>query len=237
MIFDGSRGYFVTPINRYNLSLYPPVNFTDESFTMVSRVKIDYDKMNEDTHTKECGIIIKNGMHLGISVFVIGKGSEKKLYVKGQGWVVDENGENQFVDIVHDVSTIQDYFIDISFVHDKKTKTFQLYVNDDITLRKRYDGELCDYRNAWLWIGCSNALSSCEEIHKQYFYGDIEYTAVFGKSLSKKEVLSLFKQYKHTEEMKPIITCNYKKTTDYKIEDTSGNGNHPILHNRIWMDE
>ena len=75
-------------------------------------------------------------------------------------------------------------------------KTIQLYVNDDISLRKRYEGTLVDYKNSWLWIGCSNALSSCAEEHKQYFYGDIDFTTIFGKSLSKKEVQALLRKQK-----------------------------------------
>ena len=81
-------------------------------------------------------------------------------------------------------------------------------------------------------------LSSCFEEHKQYFYGDIDFTAIFGKSLSKKEVQALYENKKNfTDEFKPILVCNYKNTTEYKIEDVSGNGNHPIIHNNIWMDE
>ena len=239
MIFDGQRGYFVTPINRYNLSLYPPLDFTDYDFTMSSRVKIDYESMNPNDHTRECGIIIKNGQHLGISVFRMqGEDGVKRLYVKGQAWYLDEDKNPQFIDIVHDITTVQDYTVDLTFVHDAKMKTIQLYVNDDISLRKRYEGNLVDYKNSWLWIGCSNALSSCAEEHKQYFYGDIDFTAIFGKSLSKKEVQALYENKKNfTDEFKPILVCDYKNTTEYKIEDVSGNGNHPLIHNNLWMDE
>lgn len=239
MIFDGQRGYFVTPINRYNLSLYPPLDFTDKSFTMSSRIKVDYESMDTDGDSRECGVIIKNGQHLGISVFRMqGEDGIKRLYVKGQAWYLDNNKESQFIDIVHDVTTLQDYMIDVTFVHDIKNKSLQLYVNDDISLRKRYDGNLVDYKNSWLWIGCSNALSSCSEEHRQYFYGEIDYTAIFGTNLSSKQVQKLYKNKKsYDDDFKPIIVCDYKNTTEYKVEDVTGNGNHPIIHNNKWMDE
>lgn len=206
---------------------------------MSSRVKIDYEKMNPNDHTRESGIIIKNGQHLGISAFrMMGEDGIIRLYIKGQIWYLDESQSPQFMDVVHDVTSIQDYSIDITFVHDAEKKTIQLYINDDISLRKKYEGTLVDYKNSWLWIGCSNALSSCSDEHRQYFYGDIDFTAIFGKSLSKKQVQTLYKNKKdYNEDYRPILVCNYKNTTSYKIEDVSGNGNHPILHDNLWMDE
>ena len=65
--FNGKRAWFVTPENKYGLSKFPLRNITDSNFTFLVRAKVDWRVM--DNHVgigKECGIVVKNGKHLGL---------------------------------------------------------------------------------------------------------------------------------------------------------------------------
>ncbi|HIF02389.1 MAG TPA: pyridoxal-phosphate dependent enzyme [Nitrospinaceae bacterium] len=75
-----------------------------------------------------------------------------------------------------------------------------------------------DYETSYLWVGCSNAFSSCPEEHRWYFTGRVDYLEII-------------------KEEETIFKSNMKKLTEFKIYDESENGNHFLKWSTEWMDD
>ena len=235
--FDGATGYLVPPKNRYQLSTYEPYDVTEYDFTFVARVKADWDKMNPYDKTREGGIIAKNGKHIGLSVL---KNTDDRLYIRGQFWCKLEDQSETFYDLFIEVDPeIKDEILNIAFVHNKSEKKLALLLNDKFD-EVKYDGEIIDYSDSWVWIGCQNAFDSCEEMHRGFYFGEIHYSSIFGKALTMKQIEDTF-QYKTREdidfELKPLCIFNYEEKTSYKVFDITGNGNNMIMFDKRWMEQ
>ena len=48
----------------------------------------------------------------------------------------------------------------VAMIHDKKKKVVTCYVDGKVS-KISYSGEIIDYRDSWIWIGCNNSLDSC----------------------------------------------------------------------------
>ena len=102
------------------------------------------------------------------------------------------------------------------------------------------EGDIIDYRDSWLWLGCENACGSCDEEHRQYLQGKISHVGVFGKKLDEPEVKSFFDScdsgLKNTDlnDLVPLSYTDFITRTPYKSFDYSGNGNHIVEYNPDW---
>ena len=52
MKFNGNKAYFLTPTNKYGLSKVEPKDITEDNFTYIARLTIDWDKMNKDMNER-----------------------------------------------------------------------------------------------------------------------------------------------------------------------------------------
>ena len=75
-------------------------------------------------------------------------------------------------------------------------------------------GTICDYKNSWLWYGCSMGIGN---EWNEYFYGTL-----YKSHISIKGGFKVFKS-------------NFSKHTTYKVFDESYNGNHLIKYNEEYI--
>ena len=237
--FDGTTAWFVTPDNKYGLSTYAMKNITDGDFSFLTEVTVDWDKMNPNDLTREGGIIVKNGLHMGLSVV---KPNEDHCYIKGTIWTIDaslgENGMRNF-DVLVKVNwepgdELKKY--KIGFSVKRKEKEFSVYCNGTWQ-SESYEGSLIDYSNAWMWFGASNPLDSCPIDFRQFFHGEMYYAATFYKFLDREEIDEVYNDKDNiSKRLKPAAAFNFERQTPYKILDITGVGNNLIRFDKEWMD-
>lgn len=238
--FNGSEAWFVSPDNKYGLSKFPAKKITDGDFSFLAKIKVNWNKMNPNDLTREGGIIIKNGLHLGLSVI---KPDNQHVYIKGTIWTMDAslgtNGMKNYdilVKVNNEEGDLEKEY-EIGFSFKKSEKLFSVYCNGTWKTEK-FNGTLLDYSNAWLWIGCSNPLDTCPIDFKHFFNGEIYNASIFYKSLDKEEIMEVYENFENvSKRLKPVCLYDFKKQTPYKILDISGNGNHLIKFDREWMDQ
>lgn len=237
--FEGNNAWFVTPDNKYGLSKYPMKDITEGDFSFLTSVKVNWDKMNPNDNTREGGIIIKNGLHLGLSVI---KPDNEHVYVKGTIWAADaslgSNGIKNY-DVLVKVNWEEgdlDKKYKIGFSFKRKEKEFSVYCNGT-WVSEKFEGSLIDYSNAWLWIGAANPLDSCPEDFRQFFNGEMFYAAIFSKFLDRSEIEEIYNQTDNvSKRLKPTCIFNFERQTPYKILDISSVGNNLIRFDKEWMD-
>jgi hypothetical protein len=237
--FDGNNAWFATPDNKYGLSKFPMKNITEGDFSFLTSIKVNWDKMDPNGNTREGGVVIKNGLHMGLSVI---KPDYEHIYVKGTIWTIDaslgSNGMKNYDILVkvnwepgdHD----KEYKVGFSFK--PKEKEFSVYCNGT-WLTEKFEGSLVDYSNAWLWLGASNPLESCPEDFRQFFNGEMFYAAIFAKFLDRNEIDEVYDNPSNvSKRLKPTCVFDFKRQTPYKILDISENGNNLIRFDSEWMD-
>ena len=237
--FEGNNAWFVTPDNKYGLSKFPMKNITENDFSFLTSIRVNWDKMNPNNNTREGGVIIKNGLHLGLSVI---KPDNEHVYIKGTIWTMDASlGSNAMknYDILvkvnwEDGDLDKEYKVGFSFK--RKEKEFSVYCNGT-WLTEKFEGSLIDYSNAWLWVGASNPLESCPEDFRQFFNGEMYYAAIFSKFLDRSEIEEIYNEPDDvSKRLKPTCIFNFKRQTPYKIVDISEVGNNLIRFDKEWMD-
>ena len=233
---NGNNAYFVPPKNRYGLSTNETYDLMEHDFSILVNVKIDWDKMTPETPTKQGGIVAKNGRHCGINSLKCTNGT----YIQALWWAQLENGEIKERDITFKVDD-NDKFMNISMLHDSKTKTMTLSV-DEKSMDKIYEGEIIDYRDSWLWVGANNSLDNCEKEHRGFLIGEIQHVSIFDEVLNDIQIRKTFNA-KDSEDFRDIskftaaaFSFKEEDMTPYKVFDISLNGNHIILFDNKWMD-
>jgi hypothetical protein len=237
--FEGNNAWFVTPDNKYGLSKFPMKNITEGDFSFLTSIRVNWNKMNPADNTREGGIIIKNGLHLGLSVI---KPDYEHVYIKGTIWTVDaslgSNGMKNYdilVKVNYEPGDLdKEYKVGFSFK--RKEKEFSVYCNGT-WLTEKFEGSLIDYSNAWLWVGAANPLDSCPEDFRQFFNGEMYYAAIFSKFLDRSEIEEIYNEPDDvSKRLKPTCIFNFKRQTPYKILDISEVGNNLIRFDKAWMD-
>jgi hypothetical protein len=240
LVFDGNSSWFVSPDSKYGLSKMPAKNITDDDFSFLTKMKVDWDKMNPDDISREGGVIIKNGLHMGLSVI---KPDMNHCYIKATVWTTDpdfdtDNKMRNWDILVkvnwEDNDLTKEYEVGMSFK--KSEKEFSVYCNGTWYTEK-YEGTLIDYSNAWLWIGSSNPLESCPIDFKQFFYGEIYKIGIFAKALDREEIIEVYNNFTDvSKRLKPMGLFNFERQTPYKVLDISGCGNNLVKFDVTWMD-
>jgi len=237
---NGRDCYFVIPESKYGLSTIIPKYVTDDDFTFMVKCKPQWSMMKEGNWSQEGGLVIKNGMHMGISCFV--NGGDR--YFKGTLWLENRKGEKNCIEhhfLVSGEDKDKEYFI--SFRHSIKEKKLVIGNYDHYKVT-RYSAERpIDYSDSWLWIGAANAFKSCDEEHKHYFRGEISFVGVWGEYLSDSDIQNIsencgnIKNMKKIQNDKTVLFSNFKTRTPYKVYDDSDNGNHVILYDEAWLQD
>jgi hypothetical protein len=237
--FEGNGAWFVTPDNKYGLSKFPMKNITEGDFSFLTSIRVNWNKMNPNDNTREGGVIIKNGLHMGLSVI---KPDTEHIYVKGTIWTLDaslgSNGMKNY-DILVKVNWEEgdyDKEYKVGFSFKRKEKEFSVYCNGT-WLTEKFEGSLLDYSNAWLWLGACNPLDSCPEDFRQFFNGEMYYAAIFSKFLDRNEIDEVYNDPSNvSKRLKPVCVFDFQRQTPYKILDISENGNNLIRFDKEWMD-
>lgn len=236
--FNGKRAWFVTPENKYGLSKYPLRNITNSNFTFFVKTKINWNLMDSNVaFGKECGIIIKNGKHLGLSAVKSYDGEH--AYAKGTVWTTMTDGSIKNWDILlklnWDENDLEKEF-DLAFSVNLDKKYFIVYANGKSS-RLDFEGDIVDYTTSWLWIGASNPLDSCPDEFKNFFYGDIIYASIYNSSLDVLELDKICSDLENNFNLyNPVCWFDFKDRTPYKILDKTFTGNNLIKFDTRWMD-
>lgn len=238
--FNGTNtlAYFLPPKNRYGVCTRETFDFTEYDFTITLKVKVDWEKMKPNTPTSDGGIVAKNGRHCGI---IASRISEGQCFLKAQFWTwLDREVGVEFHDVWIQVKE-DDEIHDVSMIHDKKKKIITIVVDGD-KKSISYTGEIIDYRDSWLWLGCNNSLDSCAPEHRGFFHGTIYRVGLYQKVLEWNDIIKTFEYEKYEDinpEHEPCAVFNFNKedSTPYKFLDISMNGNSLILFDKRWMAE
>jgi hypothetical protein len=229
--------YFVPSRHKYGLSRYPTWNIMEKNITFCIRIKPDWDKL---PHSEDVGVVMKNGKHAGIQL------SHEKGdgYVKGLLWVTQDNTDIvEPIMLVHGLGPItEDKTFDIMWQHDVDNKEISLTVAEPgwtqpFTERLKYEGNIMDYSDSWLWVGCNNAQENCPKVDRGYYSGELDRVGIFGSSLTEKDFVLYFDDETNLENLpfeNQIVVCDFKKHTLYKYFDLTGNGNNIIVYQPEW---
>lgn len=227
LTFNGKDSWFVSPDNKYGLCKYPVKNITEGNFSFLARVKINWNKMNPDNSTREAGIIIKSGLHMGISAV---KASDEDLFVQSTIWTYSDSfkGDKTKSHVILQKVENKDDYCNVCFTFNRDTSEHSLYFNGELVTEK-FEGYLIDYTQSWLWVGVSNPLNTCPEQFRQFFNGEIYNIGIFSKSLNHQEIKKVFEDFSYfNPQSQPVSLIDFEKQTPYKILDISGNGNNLV---------
>lgn len=230
MRFEKDTYYFIKNYNKYDLTLTPIDLITANDFTFVVKCKPDWDAIPDNTTT---AVVAKNGKHIGILAKKFTSPTDGVQYFIGlTGWT-NAKGSDEEIAFDYDIIVDKDeeeYLI--SFVHDVENKEITLWVNDK-SVSQKYRGNIIDYSNSWIWIGCGCGFSDFPESHRWQYIGDIDFLGVYKKALSKEDIDEIVSDKILTasikRENKPACVTNFKNKTPYKVEDLSGMGHHLIV--------
>lgn len=213
MTFDNNLSYFISPDNRYGLQVKNINTITNEDFTFITTFKVDWEKLKDPG-----GVLCKSGMHMGIFVFNDGT----NCYIQGIAWFKIK-GENRPIDVAIQIpKEKENEILSVKISLNKKNKLLTLKT-DWKTESKRYEGELVDYKNSWVWLGCANGHESCSPEHRNYFYGEIFHASIYDIDTQDENVENA------------LFYTNFDEKTFYKIKDLSGNGNHLTKYDTEWF--
>lgn len=236
--FEGKDAWFIAPNNKYGLSRFPLGKITEDDFSFFVKVKVDWDKMSPNDRTNEGGIIVKNGLHLGITAF---HPEPNQYYFKATVWSnvnVYGNDEvwNKDILVKIDRDEVDDSTEhDLGFSFSKKTNEFSVFHNGN-WFTEKYDGSLVDYSTSWLWLGASNALESCPIEFRQYLFGEISLAGIFSKALDETEFMEVRDNFRNIpKRLKPVALFNFESITPYKVLDISKMGNNLEKFDITWM--
>lgn len=232
MEFKGNEAYFLTPTNKYGLSKVEPKNITEDNFTYLTRLTINWEEMVYGELSGEGGIVVKNGMHCGLMAF---RDHADDTFIRGCIWAIGPDGNPMLVDKCIEIKEGHDAVFELSFTHIKSEK--KIITGDRGHYEEGiYDGDIVDYSTSWFWVGCCNALDSCDENHRNHLLGDVQLVGIFGKALEKKEIEDIFKRNRCLPEHQPVGFFDFQKQTPYKVYDESKNGNNLVKFDNAWFD-
>lgn len=231
------EAYFVPSRHKYGLSKYPTWSILSDNITFCIRIKPDWDKFPD---SEDVGVIIKNGKHSGIQL----SHEDGFGFVKGILWASQDNPDLvEPIMLVHGLGSIKaDKTFDIMWQHNFDNKEISLSVGEPgwqqpFTEILGYEGDIIDYSDSWLWVGCANSQKSCPDIDRGYYSGELDRLGIFGSNLTNEDFVLYFDDETNLENLpfeNQIVVCDFKKHTLYKYFDLTGNGNNIIVYQPEW---
>tara|TARA_R100001163_G_C5023780_1_gene165892 strand:- start:217 stop:858 length:642 start_codon:yes stop_codon:yes gene_type:complete len=195
--FDGTNSLFLPNFSRNSVSTFSIKGITKDDFKIKTKVKIDWD--NLDMKQRACGIVVLNGMDMGIFCGMY----KKQKMIMAQIWTQGNEKadmEQVWVDINDDRDTFDieidyQYQSGLTLKVDKDSKTLM------------FKNNIVDYSESFLWVGCCNNNLYVPENLKGNLVGEMYSLQLY----SKKDC---------------VADYDFKLMTDYKVYDYSGNANH-----------
>jgi len=237
MRFENGLCYFIKNKNKYGLERTSIDYITSNDFTFLVKCKPDWEEMKPESSS---GIVVKNGMHLGIF--------SKKSPMYGDGeyssfigltfWIEVDDGEDKDIKALSwdmEVDKDKESYV-VSMSHDVENKTIILNV-DEQEKHIIYDGVLVDYSNAWIWVAAACDFSEYPEEHKHKYVGDIEFVGIYKKLLStrdKEQILKKGINESIKDKYMPGSVTDFSNQTPYKVKDESGMGHNLTISGYDW---
>ncbi len=202
--FDGDNSYYIPNQSRNSLSKFEINKLSKKSFKIQTKVKIDWD--NLDLSQTRNGIVVLNGMDMGILCTVT---QDNIKMIIGQTWTQGkEEAKPEEIMI-----PVNDDILDIEFDYEHMNK-ISLKVNDKKEILELNTKNVIDYTTSVLWIGCcNNSIYGFEYVVPEFLKGNLN-----------GEMHSL----KIYSEDKVVVEYDFEEQTEFKVRDISGNGNHLI---------
>jgi len=241
MRFTDENSYLFPTGNKNGLITNETYNIFADDCTIFIRFTPDLDeyvnRMGAGDRYHGC-VLGKNGMHIGIFFTSFRGGDNKISYLIGfEYWVDEEDGSKGL------------RYMNFPVPESKFGKHFDVTVrrlNDEFIFS--VDGQwkrlpaagLIDYSFNFLWLGAATRIS---ESHNNIYYGDIDKVHIQYGACDDKDERHFFRKYdkfletiNNDTDRQCIFTTDFSRTTEYKIEDQSPNGNHPIKYSKQWLD-
>ncbi len=237
---------FIPAIHKFGLSTSTIWDSMERDITYVVQIIPDWDAIPESF---DAGVIIRNGKHTGVQV----SHENGVAFAKGIVWTKVGSEEIPTVNAISlgEISKIKGEYINLVFHHSHKRKEIGLIVGfkdwtNPFTIKMNYEGDVVDYTDSWLWIGCCLGLVNDEDIMGK-FHGEIKLAAAFQREFNDRDFLKMFPSneepdftyenyYKLWSYKHPIFYCDFKDRTPYKFKDLSGNGNNLCVYREEWGD-
>lgn len=198
---DRENYYYIPNENKHSLSLYNVKNLYEDDFEIMVRFKVDWRSFTK--HNPVGGVVVKNGMHMGIFTKKDYLEGENYYYIVVKVWVV-ENGNNNLKELKCEVD--KDLVYEVKLTHNKELKQI-IYVCNDYLDVIVYNEKICDYKNNMLWYGCSMGFGNDWNEH---FHGE------------------LIESYISIKDNIRVFETTFDKVTEFKVFDESEMGNHLI---------
>ena len=159
MMLDKDNFYFLPPNNKNGLSVRPPNDlYLSDRFEFRVTFSLDTKK----SENKNCGIIMLNGKHLGISV--------QENYIFASIWTNKGHFQTSL--------PLDNKLVTCTFICDNKNKQITIKA-DEKTSSIDFKGNLVDdYKYSYLWIGCGNGFKDSDDEFRNSFFGDISYLKI-----------------------------------------------------------
>lgn len=199
IILNGKNSYYIPAYSRNRVSDYPVKNIYNSDFKFELKVKIDWKNLIKGQ--RAYGIASFNGMDMGVFCGVYG---EQRM-IMAQIWT-DGEEKADMEEVFIDVNDDNDIF-DIKFEYQYESKIV-LSVNG-ITKELILKNKPVDYSQSMLWLGCCNNHPTTPENLKGNLTGEIYNFSLYSNDDC-------------------IAKYDFKKQTDFKTFDISGNGNHLV---------
>lgn len=230
MRFENGKYYFIKDSNKYNLHLETIKDVTENSFTFITKCKPDWDLIEKNSTV---AIVVKNGKHIGIigGKFESPSGIDE-YFISVTGWTIDDELNEIPFDLNLQVDKNENEY-NISFIHNLEKKEIELYVNDK-KASLNYKGDIIDYSNSYLWVGCGHGFPKYYKDHQWMYTGDIFFIGIYKTNLNKNQIDKIINDDSLSastdKNLKPAFVTNFKTYTPYKVKDDTGYGNNLIIN-------
>ena len=160
---------------------------------------------------KEYCVLSREGYNMGIFI----QDFNGENFIKWVWWETDENNEQIYNDLF--VHRNLDLTILNTIKVIKKDDVFTMYINDELYDTRTIKNKIYDYSDKYVFVGAGNPF--CKNNNECWFSGEITDVKVY--NTSNEIVEDLFLWY------------DFKKISNFKVFDKSGNGNHGVIFEPI----
>lgn len=200
--FDGDSSYYIPNQSRNRLSQFEISKLCKDNFKIQTKVKIDWDKL--DTTQRANGIVVLNGMDMGIFCKLTEDG--KKLIMAETWTQVSKIAEPEQLVVGVEGDTFD---IELDYILNKK---MTLTINGQENLIDLKTQNVVDYSSSTLWIGCcNNSIYEFEYVVPEFLKGNLNGEMYSLKIYSRDKVVAEY---------------DFEEQTEFKVRDISNNGNN-----------
>lgn len=201
--FNGDSSYYIPNQSRNRLSQFEISKLSKDSFKIQTKVKIDWD--NLDLSQTRNGIVVLNGMDMGI---LCTKEDGDKRFIIAQTWTQRRDSEAKPEQIIFHVEG-DTFDIEFDYILNKK---MTLTINGEEKSVDLETQNVIDYSSSILWVGCcNNSIYGFEYVVPKFLKGNLNGEMYSLKIYSRDKVIAEY---------------DFEEQTEFKVRDISNNGNN-----------